>query len=172
LSHDKQFMDLFTLIIGVLVAIAVGLGILAVIVGSKTQYEAVRNNPEYQQQVDEHLRPIGRVAVAGEAPPEGEAAPGPAVAAAPAPVAAPLSGPQVFNQACNACHGAGIGGAPKIGDKAAWGPRIAQGVDTLKKHALGGYQGKTGVMPAKGGFVNLSDAEVEAGVEYMVSQSK
>ena len=172
MSHDKQFMDAFTLIIGILVAIAVGLGILAVIVASKTQLQSVRDNPEYQAQVDEHLKPFGRVALAGEAPPEGEAAPAPAVAATPAPVAAPLSGPQVFNQACNACHGAGIAGAPKMGDKAAWAPRIAQGVATLKKHALEGFQGKTGVMPAKGGFVNLSDAEIGAGVEYMVSQSK
>lgn len=170
MSHDKQFMDLFTLIIGILVAIAVGLGILAVFVGSKTQYEAVRDNPQYQQQVDEHLKPFGVVAVTGEAPPAGEAAP--AAAAAAAPAAAPLAGPDVFKTACIACHGAGIAGAPKMGDKAAWGPRIAQGLDTLKKHAIGGYQGKTGVMPPKGGYMNLSDAEIEAGVEYMVSQSK
>jgi cytochrome c5 len=171
LSHDKQFMDLFTLIIGILVAIAVGLGILAVIVGSKAQYEAVRDNPEYQQQVDERLKPFGSVAVTGEAPPAGEAAPMQAVAA-PAPVEAPLSGPQVFNNTCNACHGTGIAGAPKVGDKAAWAPRIAQGIATLRKHALEGFQGKTGVMPAKGGAVNLSDDEVDAAVEYMVSQSK
>ena len=166
-THDKQFMDLFSLIIGILVAIAVGLMILALVVGSRTQLKAVREDPAYEAQVDERLQPPGRVAVAGENMPEEKAG-----AAAPTPVAAPLSGPQVFNQACNACHGAGIGGAPKIGDKAAWSPRIAQGTDTLHQHALQGFQGKSGVMPPKGGWVNLSDAEIAAAVDYMVSQVK
>jgi cytochrome c5 len=83
-----------------------------------------------------------------------------------------LSGPQVFNQACNACHGAGIGGAPKLGDKAAWAPRIAQGSGTLNKHALEGFQGQAGFMPPKGGWVNLSDGEIIAAVEYMVGAAK
>jgi cytochrome c5 len=168
-NHDKQFMDLFTLIIGILVAIAVGLGILAVILGTRTQRESVRDNAAYTEQVNQHLKPFGTVVLTGDIAAGEQAVP---AAASPAPVAAPLSGPQVFNQACNACHGGGIGGAPKAGDKAAWAPRIAQGIATLKKHALEGFQGQKGVMPAKGGFVNLSDAEVAAGVEYMVSQSQ
>ncbi len=169
-THDKQFMDLFSLIIGILVAIAFGLVILALIVGSKTQLKAVHEDPAYEQQVDERLRPFGHAALPGEAVPVSE--PAATAAALPAPVVAPLSGPQVFNKACNACHGTGIGGAPKFGDKAAWAPRIAQGVDTLHKHALQGFQGQTGVMPPKGGMVNLSDAEITAAVDYMVSQSK
>ena len=169
-SHDKQFMDLFSLIIGILVAIAVGLIVLALIIGSNTQLKAVHEDPAYEQQVNERLQPFGRAALPGEVAAASEAAP--AAAAAPAPVAAPLSGPQVFNQACNACHGAGIGGAPKFGDKAAWAPRIAQGMDTLHKHALQGFQGKAGVMPPKGGWVNLSDGEITAAVDYMVSKSR
>lgn len=168
-THDKQFMDLFSLIIGILVAVAVGLGILALKIGSKTQWESVRDNPAFQAQVDEHLKPFGTVALAGEISPEEQAT---TAVVAPAPVAAPLSGPQIFNQACNACHGAGINGAPKLGDRADWAPRIGQGIATLRKHALEGYQGQKGVMPAKGGFVNLSDAEIGAGVDYMVSQSQ
>ena len=66
------------------------------------------------------------------------------------------------------CHGAGIAGAPKFGDKAAWAPRIKQGMDTLYKSALGGKN----AMPAKGGNNALSDAEVKAGVDYMVSAVK
>ncbi len=61
-------------------------------------------------------------------------------------------------------------GAPKLADKAAWAPRIAQGKDTLYKHAIGGYQGKAGVMPAKGGS-QASDEEVKAAVDYMVSKA-
>ena len=53
--------------------------------------------------------------------------------------------------ACMACHGAGVAGAPKIGDAAAWGPRIAKGADTLHKHAIEGFQGQAGFMPPKGG---------------------
>lgn len=168
-NHDKQFMDLFSLIIGILVAVAVALGVLAVWLGTDSQREATRDNPAYQEHVNANLKPFGTVAVAGEASAEDDAA---ALPAAPAPVAAPLSGPQVFNQACNACHGGGINGAPKPGDKADWAPRIAQGMATLNKHALEGFQGKKGAMPAKGGFVNLSDAEIKAAVDYMVGQSR
>jgi cytochrome c5 len=162
-------MDLFTLIIGILVAVAVGLGVVALAIGSKSQFESVRDNPEFQARVNENLKPFGTVVLTGQGPASAEATP---AVATPAPVAAPLSGPQVFNQACNACHGGGINGAPKPGDTADWSPRIAQGLATLRKHAIEGYQGSKGVMPAKGGFLNLSDAEVEAAVEYMVSQSR
>jgi cytochrome c5 len=81
-------------------------------------------------------------------------------------------GKATFQQACFACHGTGAAGAPKIGDKAAWKDRIAKGKDTLHKHALKGFTGKKGVMPAKGGRTDLKDADVMAAVDYMVSQSK
>jgi cytochrome c5 len=74
--------------------------------------------------------------------------------------------------ACSVCHGAGIAGAPKVGDKAAWSARIAQGTSTLDKHALEGYQGGAGVMPAKGGRADLSDDSVKAAVAHMVAQSR
>ena len=74
--------------------------------------------------------------------------------------------------ACSACHGTGIAGAPRIGDTAAWASRIAQGTATLEKHALEGFQGKTGMMPAKGGRTDLPDDAVRAAVEFMASQSR
>lgn len=99
-----------------------------------------------------------------------------AVAAAPAPAAAApaaaRSGDAVYNASCVACHGTGAAGAPKLGDKAAWGDRIAQGMDTLVTHAIGGFQGKTGVMPPRGTCGTCSDDELKAAVEYMVSQAK
>jgi cytochrome c5 len=70
-----------------------------------------------------------------------------------------------------ACHGAGIAGAPKYGDKAAWAPRIAQGSNVLYDHALKGFQGKAGVMPPKGGS-SAPDADVKAAVDYMVAAAK
>jgi cytochrome c5 len=92
------------------------------------------------------------------------------VAGAAAPKAG--GGEGTYKTSCAACHSAGIAGAPKSGDKAAWAPRIAQGKDTLYKHAVLGFQGKGGVMPAKGGNTSLSDADVKAAVDYMIALNK
>ena len=76
------------------------------------------------------------------------------------------SGEAVFSGLCVACHGAGVAGAPKVGDKKAWGPRIAQGFDTLVKHATEGYKG----MPPKGGGADLDPQEVARAVAWMADQ--
>jgi len=81
-------------------------------------------------------------------------------------------GQQVYQTTCVACHGAGIAGAPKLGDKTQWAKHIAKGRDTLYASALNGVQGSAGAMPPKGGNPALSDAEVRAAVDYMVAQSK
>lgn len=85
---------------------------------------------------------------------------------------AAADGKGTYDKVCFMCHGAGIAGAPKVGDKAAWADRIAQGNDTLYKHAISGFKGKTGMMPAKGGRADLSDADVKAAVDHMVMSSK
>jgi cytochrome c5 len=96
-----------------------------------------------------------------------------AAAAVATPAAAPAAdGKKVFTMSCAACHATGVAGAPKFGDKAAWAPRIAQGVSVLYGHAIGGFQGKAGVMPAKGGNTSLPDADVKAAVDYMVAAAK
>ena len=95
----------------------------------------------------------------------------PKIAAA-APAAAMADGKATYSQTCGVCHGTGVAGAPKFGDKAAWAPRIAQGNTTLHDHAIKGYQGKAGMMPAKGGNAALGDAAVKAAVDYMVSQAR
>ena len=105
-----------------------------------------------------------------------EAAPAaPAAVSAPAPAAAPVAenelGKSVYGKTCAMCHAAGVAGAPKPGDKADWGPRIAQGKDTLYKHAIEGFTGAKGLMPAKGAAPNLTDAEVKAAVDFMVDKS-
>jgi len=78
-------------------------------------------------------------------------------------------GESVFKSACVVCHGPGVAGAPRLDDKADWAPRIGQGVDVLYSHAINGFQGKKGVMPPKGGNMGLSDQDVRAAVDYMVS---
>ena len=85
---------------------------------------------------------------------------------------AQADGKATYMQACNACHGTGAAGAPKLGDAAAWKDRIAQGNDTLYSRAINGYKGKTGFMPPKGGWANLSDAEIKAAVDYLVAGSQ
>lgn len=120
-------------------------------------------------------------AAAGSAP-AAAAAPAPAApAAAAAPVAAPApvaavaavvataaATPALYTQNCSVCHSAGIAGAPKTGDKAAWAPRLALGVDGLTASAIKGK----GAMPAKGGAVAASDADIKAVVTYMVGSVK
>jgi len=87
-------------------------------------------------------------------------------AAKPAPAAA--DGKAVYDKVCHVCHAAGVAGAPKLGDKAAWAPRIQQGMTTLVQSVTNGK----GAMPPKAGMASLTDAELRAGVEFMVSQSK
>ena len=81
------------------------------------------------------------------------------------------AGKKLYGAVCVNCHGAGIAGSPKFGDKLAWADRIKQGQPTLYEHAIKGYQGKAGVMPAKGGSA-ASDDEVKAAVDYMTAAAK
>ena len=78
------------------------------------------------------------------------------------------SGEEVFKAQCAACHTSGAAGAPKVGDAGAWGARIAQGYDTVVKHAIEGLR----AMPAKGGNPSLSDDEMKAAVDYIVGKSQ
>lgn len=82
-----------------------------------------------------------------------------------------VEGKRVFDKTCGLCHGAGTGGAPRPGDLANWAPRIAQGKPVLYQHALEGFNGPQGYMPPRGGIAH-SDAEVKAGVDYMVAVSQ
>ncbi|MEQ1879558.1 MAG: c-type cytochrome [Burkholderiales bacterium] len=84
------------------------------------------------------------------------------------PAAASGTNKGAYDKICAVCHSAGIAGAPKTGDKAAWAPRIAAGQAALYNSALKGKN----AMPPKGGMLDLPDAEVKAAVDYMVNASK
>ena len=99
----------------------------------------------------ERIRPVGTVTLADARAPQGA-----------------LSGEQVYQTVCKTCHEAGLVGAPKLGDKAAWGPRIKKGADALFASAL---KGTSKGMPPKGGDQNLADVEVQRGVVYMANRS-
>jgi cytochrome c5 len=78
-----------------------------------------------------------------------------------------INAEQIVNTSCAACHGTGALNSPKIGDKGAWGPRIAKGYETLVKHAIDGFN----MMPARGGNPALSDAEIAHAVAFMANKA-
>lgn len=133
--------------------------------------------------VDARVAPVGSAVVAASSQAAAQqnsasmataapAAPAPSGSGAAVPVAATkVDGKGLYESTCIACHGAGVAGAPKVGDKAAWAPIIAQGDAVLYDRAIHGYTGKHGVMPPKGGST-ASDDDVKAAVDYMVAQSK
>lgn len=86
--------------------------------------------------------------------------------------AAFADGKAVFDKTCKMCHATGVAGAPKLGDKADWGTRSKQGIDTLVQHATNGFKGAKGFMPPKGGNPTLSDADIRAAVQYMLDAAK
>lgn len=119
-------------------------------------------------------------ACGADAPESAASAPAASPASAPAPTAgAPEAtaavsdvGEQTYKKICSVCHGTPAMGAPVLGNKDDWAPRIAQGKDTLYRHALEGYVGEKGAMPAHGGNPGLDDATVKAAVDYMVAQAR
>ena len=168
-QHDQQFFDSFMLVIGILMGAAVGLFFLVRAISIETQGLYITEDPTVQAAIEERIKPVGRVLLLGDA----ELAAAAAAVAVPRPVATVMTGPQVYNAACIVCHQPpGTGGAPPVGDVAAWAPRIAQGSDTLYMHALQGFQGSAGFMPPKGGRVDLSDDEIRAAVDYLLEQSR
>ena len=168
-QHDQQFFDSFMLVIGILIGVAVALFFLVRAIAIDTQGLYIKDDPEVKAAIEERIRPVGKVLLAGAAELQAAAA----AVSTPTPVATVLSGPQVYNAACIVCHAPpGVGGAPPLGDKDAWGPRIAKGLDTLHMHALTGFQGEKGFMPPKGGRPDLSDAEIMSAVDYITSQAK
>jgi cytochrome c5 len=163
-EHDRKFFDTFMLVLGVLIFIAIGIYVLARTLASGTQEQHVLADPAIRAAAEERIAPVAKVAIAGQD--------NSALAPKPAEAKADLGGEEVYNVACIACHGAGIAGAPKLGDKAAWAPRIAKGIETLYEHAIKGFQGNAGFMPAKGGRTDLSDKSVTNAVDYIVAGSK
>jgi cytochrome c5 len=117
----------------------------------------------------ENIKPVGQVHIAGETTQAaGETTQAVVVAEDTAAAAQPMSGEQIYQSKCVACHGAGVAGAPKLGDAAAWAPRIAQGIDSLLKNAANGLN----AMPPKGTCMDCTEDDIRATVEYMVGQSQ
>jgi len=169
-KQDTHFFNIFSLVIGLLVAVAILLFAFSRAVAGRTQEPETYADPLYRSSVQQRITPLTRVAVAGQ----DNAAlvmQGPASGAAIV-LEVPKDGPALYEAVCKTCHLAGLVGAPILGNRAAWAPRIATGIETLHKHSIEGYTGAAGVMPAKGGRTDLPDELIKAGVDYMVSQSR
>jgi cytochrome c5 len=170
-NHDAKFMNHFSLVLGILIAIAIALFVMARMVGAATQVQHVRAEQLAVGAVGARTKPFAQVAVAGADNSALTATEEPA-GAAPAAAAQPKTGEEVYNAACVACHGAGIGGAPKFGDKAAWASHVSKGIEVLHTHAIEGFQGPNGLMPPKGGRADLPDEVIRLGVDYMVEHAR
>jgi cytochrome c5 len=164
-SSDTQFFNSFSLVLGILIAFAIVLFAVARSVGEDTQGRNVLEDPLARANVQKNTEPFVHIAVAGH---DNSALAALAQPAAPGPAASVPATPEAaFQAVCSACHSSGVNGAPKIGDHAAWGPRIAQGKEMLYKDAIGGK----GNMPAKGG-TTWPDDTIKQVVDYMVSLNK
>ena len=122
---------------------------------------AVDLNDRQRAEIEERIAPVGEVCMQGDS-----SCGGAAVAAS----SGPRSGEEVYNAACLACHSTGAGGAPKVGDVAAWVDRIAKGKEALHSSGINGVAG-TGMI-AKGGCMSCSDQEIMAAVDFMVDGSQ
>ena len=165
MKRDQNFFERYSLVIGALAIFAVAIFVLTMKMSNVTQDIGTGDNGDT---VEQRIKPIGQVYLPGEE--LGASGPQVPPAEEAEPVTIALSGAQVFNQACNVCHGNGIGGAPMLNDIAAWESRIAQGNDILNEHAIDGYAGPVGFMPPKGGNASLSETEVRAAVSFMIAE--
>ena len=163
-KHDQHFYDTFMLVLGILGAFAIGMYWLANAIADTIPGASEKGTAVEEQLIDQRLAPIGDVQISGQAATQMAVA---TPAASPA-TDSGKSGKEIWQGTCSACHSSGLLGAPKIGDKAAWAPRIAKGMKVLEDHALHGFN----QMPAHGGNASLSDADVVKALEYMVGQSK
>ncbi|MFC5578903.1 c-type cytochrome [Lysobacter niabensis] len=169
-NYDLEFLKKFSLVIGFLMLVTLGLMVGAYYVHQQLPPEV---SPIAAKQTQARIAPAGAV-YAGTT---GAAAQAAATAAAAAAAASQVAyggttdGSVIFGQLCTGCHTSGAGGAPTL-DKAHWSARIAQGTETLHKHAIEGFTGSAGVMPAKGGNPALTDDQVKATVDWMLANLK
>ena len=157
-----KFSTTIKIVSGVLVGSTIAVLALANVLISDADYS---HETVIKENIEDRIRPVGSVHLAGGEPEPAEKISGEPAKNEPELVVADAGKPveQIY-QACAVCHGTGVLNAPKLGDKAAWDPRLAKGVDQLYASAINGI----GTMPPKGGRLDLSDDEVKKAVDYML----
>jgi len=148
--HDKTFVVTFLFVLGFLGAFTVGIMIIANTVSARDV-----DDPQNLARVGERIRPVGQVITDEKML---------LAAAPPAAARAPMTGPEIVTKVCGACHGSGVLGAPKIGDKGEWAKRKGAGMKALLANAIKGKN----AMPPRGGAADLSDDEIKATIQYMM----
>jgi cytochrome c5 len=169
-NHDLVFLKHFSMVILFLMGVTAVLMVFAYFLHGIAPTEP---DPRAEARVLDRIRPLSAV-YAGDTGAAAMAAAAEAARAAAASQVAyggTLDGSVIYANLCGACHTSGAGGAPLM-TQAAWAPRIAQGVETLVRHAIEGYQGSAGLMPARGGNPALTDEQVEASVKWMLDNLK
>jgi len=170
-NYDLEFLKKFSMVIGLLMLVTLGLILFAAYLQRAIPDEV---SPTAAKRTEQRIAPAGAV-YAGST---GAAAQAAAHAAAMAKAASQVAyggttdGKVIFDNLCTACHTNGVGNAPTL-DHSHWDKRIAQGKDTLYKHAIEGFTGPDGgIMPPKGGNPSLTEEQVKATVDWMVGNLK
>ncbi len=159
-DRDSVFFRNFALFTAGLTVLA----IVLILIGRSVHHYAMGDQSDQvdRSMVHKNIQPVATVNTdpnATSATPE--------VAVSEAPFGGSVDGQVIYDNVCMACHTTGAGGAPKL-VHAEWDARIEQGKDTLYKHAIEGFTGDSGLMPAKGGRSDLTDEQVKASVDYMI----
>ena len=170
---ESHPMALVTWVVIGTVALVVGIILMAKFAVGAYGGRSLENDPAMKPEaLALRIGPVAKLQLEGAAEVAPAAAPAPAAKVAtvtPAPAAAGKpDGKKTYDAACMACHATGAANAPKLGDKAAWAPRLKTGAEALYASALKGK----GAMPPKGGNATLTDADVKAAVDYLVAGSK
>ena len=156
-QEDHQQDNFVSTFIGILLLL-IGFSVFLIFLAQGVTNAALPQEPDpgIKSLVDERISPVGEVNIATAEE----------MAAIRAAASGEVDGESTYNQACFSCHAAGVAGAPKLGDADVWTDRIAKGTDVLYDHSINGFN----AMPPKGGFMNLSDEQVRAAVDYMLEQ--
>ena len=169
-NYDLEFLKHFSMVIGFLMLVTLGL-----IAGAFYLHGTIppEISPVAAKQTQARIAPAGAVYAGATGAAAQAAAQAAALAAASAQQAygGTLDGGVIYQNLCGACHTNGVGKAPTL-DHAHWDARIAQGKDTLYNHALHGFNGKTGVMPAKGGRTDWPDDLIKQAVDHIIELNK
>ena len=157
-DQDSIFFRNFSFLLATLVVITIAVALIGI--SMQNQLVANVQGEADRSSIQELIKPVAEVNTDPNAILE---APTTTLAAA---FDGSLDGELIYNNVCMACHTTGAGGAPKL-IAAEWDARISQGMDTMIKHAIEGFTGQNGLMPAKGGRMDLTDEQVKITVEYM-----
>lgn len=169
-NYDLDFLKKFSLVIGFLVLLTAGLIVFASYLHASLPVEV---DPGVAQRTQARIAPAGAVYAGATGAAAQAAATAAAASAAASQVAygGTLDGSVIYGNLCGGCHTSGAGGAPTL-TAAGMGARAGKGADLLYQHAIEGFTGDAGVMPAKGGNPGLTDEQVVATVDWMLANTK